>query len=160
MEGEREIEWIRGRWRDLLSFPLLTRKRIGLMPIGYGPTLITSFNFNSLLRYPISNIVTLRVRHLMYKFEGDTVQSISVVFCLQWQVVSWRGRTCSASYNARMKSVLGKEYKKVLRELEVTTSDNHSLLQVNLFLISLATWFSLNINHICVNDVSDCSAEP
>lgn len=51
-----------------MSFPLLTRKRIGLMPIGYGPTLITSLNFNFLLKYPISNIVTLGVKDLMYKF--------------------------------------------------------------------------------------------
>ena len=51
-----------------MSFPLLTRKRIGLWPIGYGPTLITSFNFNSFLKCPISNIVTWGVRDLMYKF--------------------------------------------------------------------------------------------
>lgn len=43
--------------------------------------------------------------------------------------------------------------RKCWRSWEFTISNGHSLLQANLFLISSAACFSLNLNRICVNSV-------
>ena len=39
---------------------------------------MTSSKFNHLPKAPSPNTITLKVRHSIYKFEGDTVQSIAV----------------------------------------------------------------------------------
>lgn len=46
-------------------------------PIRSGPTLMTSFHINYLLKSPVSNIVTLGGRAPTHEFWGNTVPSIT-----------------------------------------------------------------------------------
>lgn len=60
-----------GRESSLVSLPLLVRT-----PVGSGSTLIIAFNLNRLLKSPISNTVTWRIKALTWIW-GDTIQSIA-----------------------------------------------------------------------------------
>ena len=63
--------------RSLVSFPLLKRPPV---PSDYGPTLMTSFNLNYVLEGLSPNAITMGVWASTYKFWGDNVQSITVLF--------------------------------------------------------------------------------
>ena len=71
--------WPPSHWPFLHAHTLLVSLLIKTpLLLDQGPALMTTFNFNSLLKGPASNIVTWRVRALAYKFWEDTTQYITL----------------------------------------------------------------------------------